>query len=376
MTQRKHTAMKQIKFLDLQRLNASFEPELTQVVERVIRSGWYLQGTAVRDFEAAFSAYCGCRYTVTVGNGLDALKLILRAYRELKGWTDNDEVIVPANTFVATMLAVVEAGLKPVLCEPSLTDYLLDPDALDAALSPRTRAVMPVHLYGRLCDMERISSWANRHGLKVIEDAAQAHGAAYRGRRAGHLGDAAGFSFYPGKNLGALGDAGAVTTDDEDLARTVRMLANYGSATKYINEYKGVNSRMDEWQAAALSVKLPRLDADNERRRRIAARYLELVKHPQIVLPDVGTWESHVFYVFAVRCARRDDLQRHLARYGVETLIHYPVPPHRQAAFREWNHLSLPVTEQIHQEILSIPISPLLTDEEVQQVADGLNRFE
>ncbi len=367
--------MNQVKFLDLQRINASFEPELTQAVERVIRSGRYLQGPAVQAFETAFSAYCGCRHTVAVGNGLDALKLILRAYRELEGWDAQDEVIVPANTFIATMLAVEEAGLKVVLCEPSPADCLLDVDRLDALLSPRTRAVMPVHLYGRLCRMDRIRTWASLHGLKVIEDAAQAHGATGYGARAGHLGDAAGFSFYPGKNLGALGDAGAVTTDDDRLAETVRMLANYGSARKYVNEYKGVNSRMDEWQAAALSVKLPRLDADNECRRRIAACYLREVHNPLIRMPEVTDWAAHVFYVFAVQCARRDDLQRHLADNGVETLIHYPVPPHKQAAFAAWNGYRLPVTERIHREILSIPVSPVMTDAEVRQVTDALNSF-
>lgn len=367
--------MNQIKFLDLQRINASFEPELTQAVERVIRSGRYLQGTEVQTFELAFSAYCGCRHTVAVGNGLDALRLILRAFRETEGWTNGDEVIVPANTFIATVLAVVEAGLTPVLCEPSLTDFLLDADRLDDLLTPRTRAVIPVHLYGRLCDMERIGTWAHNHGLKVIEDAAQAHGAACDGQKAGSLGDAAAFSFYPGKNLGALGDAGAVTTNDDRLAETVRMLANYGSASKYVNEYKGVNSRMDEWQAAALSVKLPRLDADNERRRRIATRYLAEVNNPLFRLPETGNAEAHVFYVFAVCCRRRDDLQRHLADCGIETLIHYPIPPHKQVAFREWNHLFLPITEQIHREVLSIPVGPMLTDSEVQQVTDALNSF-
>lgn len=367
--------MNQIKFLDLQRINASFEPQLTQAVERVIRSGRYLQGPEVQAFEAEYSAYCGCRHTVTVGNGLDALTLILRAYRETEGWADGDEVIVPGNTFIATLLAVVEAGLKPVLCEPSPTDFLLDASCLDSLLTARTRAVMPVHLYGRLCDMERIGAWACRHNLKVIEDAAQAHGAVCNGQKAGNWGDAAGFSFYPGKNLGALGDAGAVTTNDDRLAEVVRMLANYGSARKYINAYKGMNSRMDEWQAAALRVKLPRLDADNEQRRRIAARYLAEVHNPLIRLPKPGPAEGHVFYVFAVCCPRRTELQQHLADRGVETLIHYPVPPHKQAAFREWNTLSLPVTEQIHREILSLPVSPLLTDDEVQQVIDALNSF-
>lgn len=368
--------MDTIRFLDLQRINAAFEPRLSEAVARVVRSGRYLQGDAVEAFEAAWADYCGCRHAVAVGNGLDALKLILRAYRELEGWESGDEVLVPANTFVATLLAVEEAGLRPVLCEPDRADCLLHADErLDALCTPRTRAVMPVHLYGRLCDMEALTAWAARRGLKVVEDAAQAHGALRGGRRAGHWGHAAGFSFYPGKNLGALGDAGAVTTDDEALARTVRMLANYGSARKYVNEYRGVNSRMDEVQAAVLSVKLPHLDADNERRRCIAERYLKQVHHPDLMLPEWGPRAGHVFYVFAVRCARRDDLQRHLAANGIETLIHYPIPPHRQRAYPEWNTLSLPVTEQIHREVLSLPVSPVLTDADVEHIIDALNRF-
>ncbi len=368
--------MMHIPFLDLRKLNASFEPQLSQAVQTVLSSGWYLQGRAVADFERAWADYCGTKHAVAVGNGLDALTLALRALREMHRWKEGDEVLVPANTFIATILAVRQAGLTPVLCEPSPRTCLLETEGLATHLTPRTRAVLPVHLYGRLCDMETIMTFAEAHGLQVLEDAAQAHGATLHGRRAGHWGHASAFSFYPGKNLGALGDAGAVTTDDDRLARLVRMLGNYGSARKYVNELPGVNSRMDELQAAALSVKLPRLDADNEVRRRIARRYFAEVTNPQIQLPTVDDWTAHVFYVFAIRSARRDELQTYLHEQGIETLIHYPIPPHKQAAFPEWNTLSLPVTEQIHREILSLPISPLLTDEEVTHIIRSLNQFQ
>ena len=368
--------MEPIKFLDLQRINASYEPELSRVVSQVVSSGWYLQGHYVKEFEQAFSAYCGCRYAVTVGNGLDALKLIFKAYRNLLGWQEGDEVIVPANTFIATILAIEEAGLTPILCEPNLDDALLDVDNLSLYVTPRTRAVVAVHLYGQLCDMARLMSWACEHHIKVVEDSAQAHGAVSNGCKAGHWGDAAAFSFYPGKNLGALGDAGAVTTDDIALADMIRSLGNYGSICKYVNDYKGVNSRMDEIQAAVLNVKLRRLDADNECRRTIAHRYLNEVYNPCIVLPKVHDWSAHVFYVFAIRCSRRDELQKYLAERGIETLIHYPIPPHKQRAYCAWNHLSLPITEQIHNEILSIPISPVMTMDEVDYVIECINSFQ
>jgi len=311
-----------------------------------------------------------------VGNGLDALKLILRAYKEKEGWADGDEVIVPANTFVATILAISEAGLTPVLCEPSLQDYLIDVERLDDLLTERTRAVIPVHLYGRVCNMEAIMRWAKAHGLKVVEDAAQAHGAIYQGRRAGHLGDAAGFSFYPGKNLGALGDAGCVTTDDDTLAEIVRMMGNYGSEEKYIYRYKGVNSRTDEIQAAALSVKLPRLDEDNARRREIAQMYSSGIDNPLITLPALPqNLEEHVFYVYPVRCPARQALQEYLRKNNIQTQIHYPVAPHKQQAFAEWNTQRYPVTERIHREILSLPISPLLTNGQVKRIVKILNDF-
>ena len=364
------------RFLDLKNINDSFEPQLTQAVEGVLRSGWYLQGKANQNFEQQFANFCGARHCILTGNGMDALTLILRAYKTLNHWADGDEVIVPANTFVASILAIIEAGLTPVLCEPSLQDYLIDVERMKELLSERTRAIMPVHLYGRVCCMETINKWAADHGLKVVEDAAQAHGARYHGLRAGHLGDAAGFSFYPGKNLGALGDAGCVVTDDDELAKAVRMMGNYGSEEKYVNRYKGINSRTDEMQAAVLSVKLPRLDEDNDRRRQIALLYSQGIQNPLITTPTMPQQaEEHVFYVYPVRCPARDQLQQYLQEHGVQTLIHYPIPPHKQEAFREWNERRLPITERIHREILSLPISPLLSDGEVEHIIKILNEF-
>lgn len=365
-----------IKFLDLKAINDSFEPEMSEAVERVLTSGRYILGDANHNFEAAFSQYCGTRHCIMVGNGLEALTLILRAYKELRGWDDGDEVIVPANTFIATILAIVEAGLRPVLCEPSMQDYLIDISKMKELLTGRTRVVMPVHLYGRVCDMNPINEWARANGLLVVEDAAQAHGACYKGQRTGHLGDAAGFSFYPGKNLGAFGDSGCVTTDDDALAETVRMMSNYGSEEKYICRYKGMNSRTDELQAAVLSVKLPRLDEDNARRREVARLYLKGIQNPLItMLAPTAEPEECVYHVFPIRCPAREQLQEYLKGKGIQTLIHYPIPPHKQKAFSEWNVLRFPITERIHREILSLPISPLLTGAQVNRIIKALNEF-
>ena len=365
-----------VKFLDLKRITASFEPLLSEEVLRVVRSGWYLQGECIRAFESHFASYIGVRHCILCGNGLEALTLVLRACKMLNLWSDDSEVIVPANTFIATILAVKEAGLVPVLAEPSMKDYLLDVDVLEDVRSERTVAVLPVHLYGRVCNMDAINAFASEHRLLVIEDAAQAHGAMYGALHAGHLGHAAGFSFYPGKNLGALSDSGCVTTDDDTLAELVRKIANYGSAKKYIHELPGMNSRSDEIQAAVLDVKLPRLDADNERRRWIAHRYLEQIDNPLVVLPSLPREEQeHVFYVFAVRCSYRDQLQKWLGSQGIETIVHYPIPPHHQHALSEFAGLKLPVTEQIHREVLSLPISPLMTEQEVERVIKAVNLF-
>ena len=364
-----------IKFLDIQRITASFEPKLSEEVHRVISSGWYLLGEEVAEFERAFAAYCDNVHCVGVANGLDALTLILMAWREMYGWNEGDEVIVPANTYIASILAISRAGLTPVLCEPTEEDALIDASLIEPLITVRTRAIMVVHLYGQVCPMDAIRPLARERGLMIVEDCAQAHGALYKGARVGALGDAAAFSFYPGKNLGALGDGGAVVTGDRLLARTVRTLANYGSREKYVHQTKGLNSRLDEVQATVLRVKLARLDADNDRRRQIARRYIKQISNPLVRTPQVRSWLGHVFHVFTVRCEYRDELQQYLSAQGIQTLIHYPTPPHKQEAYKEWNHLSLPVTERIHREILSLPISPVMTDEEVQQVIDAVNSF-
>lgn len=372
----KERPQERITFLDLKRINASFEPMLSDAVSRVVHSGWYLQGSANQAFEQHFAEYVGAKHCVMCGNGLEALTLILRAFKHLNWWSDDSEVIVPANTFIATILAIKEAGLTPVLCEPSLSDYLLDVKQLPQLWTPRTVAILPVHLYGRVCDMTAINAFASEHHLLVIEDAAQAHGAMLGDRRVGHLSHAAGFSFYPAKNLGALGDAGCVTTDDDTLAETIRKMANYGCSEKYVNELPGINSRTDEIQAAVLDVKLTRLDIDNNRRREIAQRYLDGIDNPLIVLPTMpADVHEHVFYVFPIRTGYRHQLITWLKGQGIETLIHYPIPPHRQQALPELAALSLPVTEQIHREILSLPISPMMTETEVQRVIDAINQF-
>lgn len=365
-----------IKYLDLKLINEQYEPELSYEIIRVVRSGWYLLGEENEHFAKLFSDYCGSKFCVPVGNGLEALMLILSAYKEMLGWKDGDEVIVPSNTYIATILAVVYSGLKPVLCEPRLQDYLIDPTLIEPLVTEKTRAILPVHLYGRVCDMDAINSVAWKHGLKVVEDAAQAHGARYKDKMAGNLCDAAGFSFYPGKNLGALGDAGCVTTNDEKLASIVRTMSNYGSAEKYVNEYKGRNSRMDEIQAAVLAVKLPHLDESNARRREIARQYSEGIQNPLLTLPSMpSNPEECVFHVYPVRCPARKQLQEYLMGKGIQTLMHYPIPPHKQKAFSEWNELRFPITERIHREILSLPISPLLTEAQVNRIIKALNEF-
>ena len=364
-----------IKYFDLQRINASFEPALTNKILSVVNSGWYLQGQANKEFEELFATYCGTRYCVGVANGLDALTLVLKAYCELGVMQPGDQVIVPANTYIATILAVIRAGLEPVFCEPSAETCNIDEKKIESLITEKTRAILPVHLYGRVAPMKTISEMAERYSLKVLEDCAQAHGAMCEGKRVGALGDAAAFSFYPAKNLGVLGDGGAVTTNDGDLAAAVRAIANYGSNRKYVNIYKGINSRLDEIQAAALLVKLPRLNSDNEKRRDVARRYLAGIKNPLVQLPSSGEWAGNVFHVFPVFCDKRDALQQFLSDMGVETIVHYPIAPHRQQAMQEYAHLSFPITEKIHATELSLPMSPLLTDGEVQAVIDAVNAF-
>lgn len=365
-----------IPFYDLHAVNRAFEPLFQRKWQEVMDKGWFILGEEVAAFEAAFARYCGTAHGIGTGNGLDALTLIFKAYRHLGRLSAGDEVIVPANTFIATILAVRQAGLIPVLAEPDPETFNLDPDSVQKALTPKTRAILPVHLYGRLADMDALRRIADRHGLLLIEDAAQAHGAADRhGKKAGSLADAAGFSFYPAKNLGALGDGGAVTTDDGELARIVRLLGNYGSPRKYHHEIEGINSRLDELQAAFLHIKLPALDAGNTERRRIAAKYIEHIRNEKIRLPAFGSGTDHVFHQFVVRTADRDALKAYLADRGVATQVHYPIPPHRQPALSQWKDLAFPVSERLHREVLSLPMSPVMDERQVETVIEALNHY-
>lgn len=364
-----------IRYCDLKKTTESHEPQLSEAVNRVIQSGWYILGNEVKTFEQEFAEYCGCNYCIGTGNGLDALTIIMLAYREMGVMQEGDEVIVPANTYIASLLSILQAGLKPVICEPEWESCNIDPGKIEELITPRTKAIMAVHLYGRCANIPQIEGIAKRHSLKIIEDSAQAHGAMIDGKRTGNLGDAAGFSFYPGKNLGALGDGGAITTNDKELASTARAIANYGSEKKYINTYKGVNSRLDEIQAAVLSVKLQRLDADNERRRAIAERYNAGISNRLVKTPSIEKREEHVFHIYPIFCEQRDKLQKHLLERGIETLIHYPVPPHKQEALGEYASLALPITERIHYEELSLPCNPTMSDNDVTAVIEAVNSF-
>lgn len=375
----KRTNVMNIKYLDLKKITARHAGEIHEAVGRVVDSGWYLQGEAVARFEREYARYIGTRHCVGCGNGLDALTLILRAYIEMGVMKEGDEVIVPANTYIASILAITENKLVPVLVEPRPDTLQIDDMLIERAVTPRTRAVMIVHLYGRLAYTAHIGDICRRHGLKLIEDNAQAHGLVYDTAQkiTGSLGDAAGHSFYPGKNLGALGDGGAVTTDDDELAATVRALANYGSQRKYVFGYRGRNSRLDEVQAAVLSARLPHLDEDNAVRRAVALRYIDKISNPLLTLPSRDYWRHSVFHIFPVLTPRRDELQEYLAAAGVQTVIHYPIPPHRQQCYSgQWpDSMALPVTERIHREELSIPCNHVLTDSEVTTVISLLNKF-
>ena len=364
-----------VKFLDLQKITAKYADEIHEAVDRVVDSGWYLQGAENEKFEKNYSAYIGSKHTIGCANGLDALIWIFRAYIEMGVMTPGDEVIVPANTYIATILAITENGLKPVLIEPKLSNYQIDDSLIEAAITERTKAICIVHLYGQCAYTEKIGELCKKYNLKLIEDNAQAHGCLYNGRKTGSLGDAAGHSFYPGKNLGAFGDAGAVTTDDQELADTIRALANYGSQKKYVFKYTGRNSRLDEIQAAILDVKLRHLDEDVALRQGVAKRYCNEICNPKIITPAIEEWTAHAFHLFPVRCAERDRLQQYLTEQGVQTIIHYPIPPHKQECYSEMNDLSLPITEQIHNEELSLPISPVMTAEEVSKVIEAVNNF-
>lgn len=372
-----------IKFLDLQKINARYAAELKQAAAEVIDSGWYLLGDRVKQFEANLASYLGVKHAIGVANGLDALRLILKAYLEMGFMKEGDEIIVPANTYIATILAITDNRLKPVLVEPDINTFNLDISLIEKHINTRTRAIMVVHLYGQVCWSEALEAIAKKHHLKIIEDNAQAIGAIWKGRRSGSLGDAAGNSFYPGKNLGALGDAGAVTTNDDGLAASVRALANYGSNKKYVNEYQGLNSRLDELQAVFLDIKLKYLEAENQRRREIAQYYCENIKHPDIKLPNnrsnalftIPDSLSHVWHLFVLRTKQRDRLQTYLTENKIQTLIHYPIPPHKQQAYKEWNNLSFPITEQIHDEALSLPISPVVANQELEYIVETINSF-
>lgn len=397
-----------IKFLDLQKITSSFEPELSTAISGVLKRGWFLHGEETASFEREYASFTGCNHCISTANGLDALRLILKAYIEMGIMKEGDEIIVPANTFIATVLAVTDNRLKPVFVEPDIVNYNLDPNQIECAISEKTRAIIVVHLYGQASWSEKIPQIAKKYDLKVIEDNAQAAGAmamldvsgphsntlessVYR--RTGSLGDAAGHSFYPGKNLGALGDGGAVTTDDSDLATMVRSLANYGSIRKYVHNYKGLNSRLDELQAAVLRVKLPRLDSDNQHRREVAEYYHLNITQKTVILPEVSIHQKafagsmpnfsssvrdnigHVWHLFVIRHPERDRLRDYLEQHGVQTLIHYPIPPHFQEAYSEFSSLKLPITEQIHREVLSLPISQVIPQDEVDTVVRAINDF-
>jgi len=365
-----------IKFLDLLQVNLAHQQEIEERLLTTFRSGWYLLGNEVKGFEQKLAKYTGVKHAIGVANGLDALRLILKAYIELDIMHAGDEVIVPANTYIASILAITDNKLTPVFVEPDIETYNIDLNKIEQAITQKTKAIMIVHLYGQAVFSDGLKALAQTHNLKIIEDNAQAIGAQYNGIKTGNLGDAAGFSFYPGKNLGAIGDGGAVTTNDDTLAQTIRALANYGSEEKYVNKYKGLNSRLDEIQAAVLDVKLKYLDADNNRRREIAKYYIDNINHPDIIVPQWPADEkAHVWHLFVIRTKERMRLQQYLAWNDIQTLIHYPTPPTKQEAYGEHNHLTFAITEQIHEEVLSLPISPVLTDEEVQQIVDAINSY-
>lgn len=364
-----------IPFFNLKNLNISHRKELLNAVQKVVDSGWYILGKHLENFEKEFAKYCRVKEAIGVGNGLDALTLIFRAYKELGIMREGDEIIVPANTYIASILAITENRLKPVLVEPDINTYNIDGNLLEKHITQKTKAILIVHLYGQVAYSDKIKKTASKYKLKIVEDCAQAHGAEYKGRKVGSLGDAAGFSFYPSKPLGALGDAGAISTNDKKLAEIIHALRNYGSHKKYFNDYMGVNSRLDELQAAILSVKLKHLDKDNDKRRKTAELYLNNIKNEKLILPKTSDDKSHVWHVFVVRTKNRDKFQRHLLNNGIETLIHYPMPPHKQKAFKEWRNKKYPITEKIHNTIISLPLYPTMTQKQIWQVIKACNAF-
>lgn len=364
-----------IKFLDLKKINAQYNHEINEAITAVLKSGWYILGERVKKFEYDLSKYIGVKHVIGVGSGLDALRLIFRAYIELGLMYRGDEVIVPTNTYIATILAITENYLKPILVEPDINTYNLDISKIEKNITERTKAILVVHLYGKVCWSNQLKILAKKYNLKIIEDNAQAIGAQMNGIKTGNLGDAAGLSFYPTKNLGALGDGGAVVTNDENLAKIVKILRNYGSSNKNEYKFKGINSRLDEIQAAVLSVKLKYLDEDNKKRRVVANYYIENIINDKIILQKFKEPDSHVWHQFVIRTIERDKLQKYLLENEIQTLIHYSIPVHKQEAFSEWNNLSFPITERIHQEVISLPISQIMNNEKVGKIVSILNDY-
>jgi len=364
-----------IKFLDLQKLNNKYSAEIHEAVKRVIDSGWYLQGVENNAFEKEYSKFIGVEHAIGVANGLDALKLILNAYLQLGVMNEGDEIIVPANTYIASVLAITDNKLKPVLVEPDINTLQIDDNLIEQSITPRTKGILIVHLYGRCAYTEKIGELCKKYNLKLIEDNAQSHGCKFNDKVTGSIGDAAGHSFYPGKNIGAFGDAGAVTTNNAELAATIRALANYGSSKKYVCDYKGLNSRLDEIQAAILNVKIKYAVSEIDYRQNVAKYYIENINNPKIRIPHIEDWSAHVFHLFPIFTEQRDELQKYLSDNDVQTLIHYPIPPHKQKCYPELNDLNLPITEKIHNEELSLPMSQVIEPDEIAKIVDVLNKW-
>jgi dTDP-4-amino-4,6-dideoxygalactose transaminase len=361
----------QIPFLSLKASNQVYERQIAEILTKILSSGWYILGENLKQFETEFAQYCGVKHCIGVANGLDALTILLKA----SDFPENSEIIVPANSYIATILSVSNANLIPVPVEPNLDDYLIDYQEIEQVITLKTKAILVTHLYGKCCEMDKINALAQKHNLKVFEDAAQAHGATYKGVKAGNLSDGAGFSFYPSKNLGAMGDAGAITTNDDVLAKRIKALRNYGSDEKYVFDYQGYNSRLDEIQAAILSLKLPNLDNENECRREIAKRYLTEIINPKIILPNHDSVDNDAWHLFVIRTQERENLRSFLSEKGIGTDIHYPIAPHKQLAYRNWQNLSLPITEKIHQQVVSLPLNVALTEIEISYIIENVNQF-
>ncbi len=360
-----------IKFLDLYKINERLRKEINGKITQVLDSGWYLLGEETENFEQNFAKYCGVKHCIGVANGLESLNLIIRGY----GFAQGDEIIVPANTYIASILAISENGCTPILVEPDINTYNINPDLIEKKITSKTKAIMVVHLYGQAVQMQKIWALAQKYNLKIIEDSAQAHGAKYQNKRVGSLGDASGFSFYPGKNLGCVGDGGCVTTNDDELAQKIKALRNYGSHKKYHNVFIGMNSRLDEIQAGILDIKLKFLDEDNQKRKEIAKYYRKNIKNSSIILPNVYAEDAHVWHLFVVRTKQRDNFQKYLLDNEIQTIIHYPIPPHKQECYKLWNNLSYPITEEIHKSVLSLPISPVMSDDEMRKVVEVINEY-